>query len=76
MLVDASLWVEHFRHGNARLAELLESDRISTHPFVIGELLCENLSRRREVFGLLEALRTTPVADHQEVMRFLEIHRL
>lgn len=76
MLVDTSVWVDHFRHGNPRLMTLLESEPVHTHPFVIGELLCGNLSRRREIIRLLEALPAAPVADHQEAPRFLDLHRL
>ena len=76
MLVDTSVWVDHFRHRNPRLVTLLESEQVHTHPFVTGELLCGNLARRREIARLLEALPAAPVADHQEALRFLDLHRL
>ena len=76
MLVDTSVWVDHLRQGNPRLVALLESARVCSHPFIIGELACGNLSRRQEVLSLLEALPATPVADHHEVLRFLDDRRL
>lgn len=76
MLVDTSVWVDHLRHGNPRLVTLLESERVCSHPFIIGELACGNLSRRQEVLRLLEALPATPLADHHEVLRFLDDRRL
>jgi hypothetical protein len=46
------------------------------HPFIIGELACGNLSRRREILGLLGNLPDAPVAEHREVLEFVEAHRL
>ena len=32
VLVDTSVWVDHFKHGNDRLVHLLEQDLVLTHP--------------------------------------------
>jgi len=40
VLVDTSVWVDHFRRPNAVLAELLALDQVLTHPLVVGELAC------------------------------------
>ena len=37
ILVDTSVWIDHFRHGNDKLMRLLESQLVVTHPFVVGE---------------------------------------
>jgi len=37
ILADTSVWVAHFRSGEAALAALLDANLILTHPFVIGE---------------------------------------
>ncbi|MHB8622199.1 MAG: type II toxin-antitoxin system VapC family toxin [Sulfuricaulis sp.] len=76
MLIDTSVWVDHFRRRNARLAELVEVAQVWTHPFVVGELACGILSRRREVLSLLEALPQAPLVDHREVLTFIEARRL
>lgn len=76
MLIDTSVWVDHLRRRNARLAELLEAAQVWTHPFVIGELACGNLSRRSEVLSLLEALPQAPLVDHHEVLKFIDARRL
>ena len=76
MLVDTSVWIDHFRRRNARLAELLEATQVWTHPFVIGELTCGNLSRRAEVLGLLEVLPAVQLANHDEVLAFIAVQRL
>nr|WP_311196598.1 VapC toxin family PIN domain ribonuclease [Rugamonas fusca] len=40
VLVDTSVWVDHFRHHNAALAILLDRDMALTHPMIIGEIAC------------------------------------
>jgi predicted nucleic acid-binding protein len=76
VLVDTSVWIDHFRRRNARLAEQLEAMQVWTHPFVIGELACGNLARRAEVLDSLAALPRVPLVSHDEVLDFLERQRI
>ena len=76
MLVDTSVWIDHFRNRNDRLSAQLGAGEVWTHPFVIGELACGSLSERRRVLTLLSALPGAPIAEHDEVMRFVETHGL
>jgi predicted nucleic acid-binding protein len=76
VLVDTSVWIDHFRRSNADLEHLLDEGRVVMHPFIIGELACGSLKRRDHVIELLEALPIAPVATHGEVMHFVDNHRL
>lgn len=76
MLVDTSVRVEHFRRGDPRLSALLGRDEVECHPFVIGELACGFMRRRSEVLSLLQRLPHVPVASQDEVLTFLDRHRL
>jgi predicted nucleic acid-binding protein len=76
VLVDTSVWVDHFRQGDASLRALLSRAEVECHPFIIGELACGLLRRRFEVLSLLERLPLVPVATDVEVMTFVERHRL
>ncbi|MCX5801283.1 MAG: PIN domain-containing protein [Candidatus Eisenbacteria bacterium] len=76
ILVDTSVWVEHLRAGNEHLGVLLLKGQVVTHPFVIGELACGNLRNRGEILRLLAALPRVPVAEHEEVVRFVASRRL
>ena len=58
------------------VAALLEEGLVWTHAFVIGELACGNMGNRAEILALLRALPTTDVAEHEEVMSFIERNRL
>ena len=76
ILVDTSIWIEHLRRGHPGLAARLEDAQVSIHPFIVGELACGHLKNRREVLALLVALPQVAIADHDEVLAFVEKHRL
>jgi len=76
VLVDTSVWVAHLRAGDAELANLLNDAEVACHPFVIGELACGNLKNRREILSLLQVLPIVTIAEHDEVMLFIENHKL
>jgi predicted nucleic acid-binding protein len=76
VLVDTSVWIDHLRGGDVGLVELLEGGRVLMHPFVLGELACGNLRNRRELLQLLGELPRSPVASENEVLYFIDRHRL
>lgn len=76
ILVDTSVWVDHLRAGDDQLIELLNASRVIIHPFVTGELACGNLHNRDATLALLGDLPKAPVADDDEVLFFIEQHRL
>lgn len=76
ILVDTSVWVDHFRRGDAALAGLLARAQVLIHPFVVGEIACSGLRDAATVLGLLRRLPAAPVAAPDEVLRFVERHRL
>jgi predicted nucleic acid-binding protein len=74
-LLDTSVWIDHFRSPSPTLADIDVSDLL-THPFVIGELACGMFRRRREVLERLTDLPAATVASNEEVLQFIEEHRL
>lgn len=76
ILVDTSIWIDHLRRGNRELVRALESEQVLTHPFVIGELACGNLSDREQTLMLLGNLPRAVAADHTEVLGLIGRHRL
>jgi predicted nucleic acid-binding protein len=76
ILVDTSVWIEHFRAGNDRLKRLLLEEQVLCHPFVVGELACGTLQKRGEILSMLKALPAADLLENEEVMSFLEIQRL
>ena len=79
VLVDSSVWRDHFRRTNAALVQLLTSDRVLTHPMVIVELACAAPSppaRRARTFGELALLNSVRPATLHEVHDFIEREQL
>ncbi len=76
ILVDTSVWIEHLRAEDKKLTTLLNSSQVLTHPMVVGELACGNLRNRREILSLLGGLPQVLVATDDEVLFFIERHRL
>ncbi len=72
ILVDTSIWVDHFRSSDVRLAALLGANQVLTHPFIVGEIAMGNLSRRSLVLGDLDDLPTVVVAEDAEVRLLIE----
>jgi predicted nucleic acid-binding protein len=69
ILVDTSVWIHHFRSGNARLRELLQEGEVAMHAMVLGELACGNLGKRAETLRLLGHLPRIPQAPDHLVLR-------
>jgi len=76
ILVDSTVWIDHLRHGDAILTDLLHRTQVLTHPFVIGELALGSLRQRETVIGALRELPQAIVATDSEVMTFIESHAL
>jgi Predicted nucleic acid-binding protein, contains PIN domain len=76
ILVDTSVWIDHFRRGEPGLVSALESESVLTHPFVIGELACGNIRNRVEVLELIGRLPTPPVATDREALELIDRYKL
>jgi len=76
VLVDTSVWVYHLREGDIDLDKLLNDGDVICHPLILGELACGNLNNRSEILSLLRSLPSAIEAEHEEVMQFIERHRL
>lgn len=76
ILVDSSVWVDHLRHTEPQLVDLLQQDRVLAHPWVIGELALGHLRQRAEILDALGSLPCAPLAAPDEVLFFIERHAL
>jgi hypothetical protein len=76
VLVDTSIWISHFRENNFHLKKLLLDESVACHPFIIGELACGNIKNRKEIMSLLQALPQSLIADHDEILAFIEHNKL
>ncbi|HQR88222.1 MAG: VapC toxin family PIN domain ribonuclease [Caulobacter sp. 12-67-6] len=76
ILVDTSVWIDHFRAASPDLVRLLEQGRVLVHPFVVGELALGNLRDRTTVLGALKQMPQAVRAHDDEVLSFIEANRL
>lgn len=77
VLIDTSVWVQHFKVHSPALAGLIVADLALIHPMVVLELACGTPPEpRKQTLNDMRLLRTCNQASHQEVMAFLERERL
>jgi predicted nucleic acid-binding protein len=72
VLVDTSVWIQHLRQGSPKLGGLLVDGQVVSHPFIVGEIACEQMKNRREILSLLQALPMVNVAEHDEALDLIE----
>ncbi|HEY7846552.1 MAG TPA: type II toxin-antitoxin system VapC family toxin [Bradyrhizobium sp.] len=76
VLVDTSIWIDHLRGAERRLAGLLDRGNVVMHPFVVGELLLGKVPKITEMIDDLNALPKAAVANDGEVLKFIAERKL
>jgi len=76
LLADTCVWIEHFRHGEPRLADCFSKGIVLIHPFILGELACGNLKNRIAVLNHMHSLPSAGLASNDEVLHLIENRRL
>lgn len=77
VLIDTSVWVDHFRNRNDALIELMEADLVLHHPMVLAELACGTPpAPRTQTLSNIGLLRSCNQASLQEVVDFIEREKL
>jgi predicted nucleic acid-binding protein len=71
ILVDTSVWVDHFQRGNKHLAHCLGRGAVLAHPFVVGELALGNLRQRTQVVETMRQLPMASAATDSETLDFI-----
>lgn len=68
ILLDTSVWIDHFRQQEQKLKPFLEGNLILAHPFIIGELALGSMPRYDLILRSLEELPKARIATDQEVL--------
>lgn len=76
VLVDTSIWIDHFRGIERRLSVLLQAGRVLSHGAVIGELACGQLRQRTKIIPWLRLLTRSQAASESEALQLIEDKRL
>ena len=77
VLIDTSVWIDHFRNGNDVLVDLIGRDLALTHPMVIAEIACGTPpAPRTQTLNNLGLLQSCNQASLDEIMEFVEREKL
>ena len=76
ILVDTSVWINHFKIQNETLTELLKKRVVRTHPLVIGEIACGTPSERKLILAMLHKLEQVKHASDSNVLTLIENEKL
>ncbi|HJV51614.1 MAG TPA: PIN domain-containing protein [Noviherbaspirillum sp.] len=77
VLIDTSVWVDHFRKRNDVLVHLIERDQALTHPMILVELACGTPpAPRAQTLSDIGLLQEAKQASLNEVTAFVERERL
>ncbi len=76
IVVDASIWIDHFRRADPRLRAAMNREQTLMHPFVIGEIALGSIGQRQSVILMLRGQHKAPIATHDEVLDLIERERL
>lgn len=77
VLVDTSVWVDHFKRGNSILSHLVGADRVLIHPMVLAEIACGTPpAPRQQTLADLSLLQLSNQVSLKEVMVFIEQEKL
>ena len=77
VLVDTSVWVDHFQRHNESLVDLLSLDLALSHPMVVAELACGTPpAPRLRTLADIAVLRQARQASLTEVRELVEREKL
>ena len=76
VLVDSSVWVDHFKQRNEHLVALLEADSVVCHPYIVAEVACGTPPGRKAIISLLSELEPSLLASQEELLALLDARQL
>ena len=76
ILVDTSVWADHIRRRDEKMAMLMTEGQVLIHPFVVGELALGNLENRELYLTSFASFPSSKMASDDEVMAMIEARGL
>lgn len=76
ILVDTSIWIDHFHAPEPSLVGFLRDNLVGCHRVVIEELALGSIKQRDRVLVLLENLQGFPVLTREELMALVDGRQL
>jgi predicted nucleic acid-binding protein len=76
ILVDTSIWADHYRQPLQTLSELLNLEQIVQHPYVTAEMALGNSRDRTGMIAFFMAIDQVPISPLADLMAFVEAKTL
>lgn len=76
ILVDTSIWVDHYRQPSTELVELLSLDRVAQHAFVTLEMALGNPKNRDAMVAQFESLEQAVTISQAGMLSFVRTRNL
>lgn len=76
IVVDTTVWVDHLRAGDTKLAARLDAGAVLMHPFVIGEIALGQLNPRPAILHMLSQLPAIATVTDAEAFAYIERNKL
>ena len=74
ILVDSSVWIDHFRSTNSELVLMLAQGQVLQHPLVTAEIALGSIKDRDGVIPLLTMLPQAPSLADAALLDFILQH--
>lgn len=72
ILIDTSVWADHFRAADPDVVRLLAGRRVAVHRLVVEELALGHLPSRKKTIEMLGRLPELAMADRDSLVRFAD----
>ena len=76
ILVDSSVWIDHFNMHHEVLESVMRSNSVVIHPLVLGELAIGQFKQRARTLKNLALLPSVPEVSHDLVRYFIDHEKL
>lgn len=76
ILVDTSVWIDHFKQPIAVLEDLAHDEHLLGHPFITGELAVGHLRDWNGALAMLRRLLQARIASEVEFLTLISGERL
>jgi predicted nucleic acid-binding protein len=74
ILVDTSVWIDHFKKKNNTLSQWILDGMVCTHPLIIQEICLGDFKQKTMIVDSLKHLILVPMISHQEFILFSSKH--
>ena len=76
ILADSSIWIDHLRQHDERLATLIEQRQVLMHSLILGELACGSLGKRDWLLWRWQRMAQLESVSDSAALTFVERHSL